>query len=116
MHSEGSKTARGIYAASVCSKAGSVLDCACGWCALSNSTTMLLCGILRAPGAHARVSTCVPQVQYKFGVDTHNMLKEAGADVTFKTYNGMAHGVSMGGCSAVAGGRCMVHAAVTAAA
>ena len=34
------------------------------------------------------------QVMYKYGVDTHNMLKEAGADVTFKTYNGMAHGVS----------------------
>ncbi|KAF8067258.1 acyl-protein thioesterase 1 [Scenedesmus sp. PABB004] len=31
-------------------------------------------------------------VAYKFGVNTHNMLKEAGADVTFKTYNGMAHG------------------------
>jgi predicted esterase len=34
------------------------------------------------------------QVAYKFGVDTHNLLKEAGADITFKTYNGMAHSVS----------------------
>jgi lysophospholipase-2 len=31
-------------------------------------------------------------VEYKFGVNTYNMLKEAGANVTFKTYNGMAHG------------------------
>jgi hypothetical protein len=34
------------------------------------------------------------QVAYKYGVDTHNILKESGADITFKTYNGMAHGVS----------------------
>lgn len=34
------------------------------------------------------------QVQYKYGVETHNLLKEMGADVTFKTYNGMAHSVS----------------------
>lgn len=33
-------------------------------------------------------------MQYKYGVDTHNMLKEAGADITFKTYNGMGHSVS----------------------
>jgi hypothetical protein len=34
------------------------------------------------------------QVEYKFGVNTYNMLKELGANITFKTYNGMAHGVS----------------------
>jgi hypothetical protein len=34
------------------------------------------------------------QVGYKFGVETHNLLKEAGGDITFKTYNGMAHSVS----------------------
>lgn len=39
----------------------------------------------------------LPQVAYKYGVDTHNLLKEAGADITFKTYNGMAHSVSGGG-------------------
>eukprot|EP00879_Flechtneria_rotunda_P008474 GHRR01008878.1.p1 GENE.GHRR01008878.1~~GHRR01008878.1.p1 ORF type:complete len:307 (+),score=60.50 GHRR01008878.1:92-922(+) len=33
-------------------------------------------------------------VQYEFGVRTYNMLKEAGADVAFKTYNGMGHGAS----------------------
>jgi putative effector of murein hydrolase len=27
-------------------------------------------------------------------VNTYNMLKELGANITFKTYNGMAHGVS----------------------
>lgn len=31
-------------------------------------------------------------VEYKFGVNTYNMLKELGANITFKTYNGMAHG------------------------
>lgn len=36
----------------------------------------------------------MPQVAYKYGVETHNLLKEAGADITFKTYNGMAHSVS----------------------
>lgn len=36
----------------------------------------------------------LPQVAYKYGVDTHNLLKEAGANITFKTYNGMAHSVS----------------------
>lgn len=30
-------------------------------------------------------------VAYKYGVETHNLLKELGADITFKTYNGMAH-------------------------
>lgn len=39
----------------------------------------------------------LPQVAYKYGVDTHNLLKEAGADITFKTYHGMAHSVSGGG-------------------
>lgn len=34
------------------------------------------------------------QVAYKYGVDTHNLLKEAGANITFKTYNGMGHSVS----------------------
>lgn len=33
------------------------------------------------------------QVAYKYGVETHNLLKEMGADITFKTYNGMAHSV-----------------------
>jgi len=33
------------------------------------------------------------QVAYKYGVETHNLLKELGADITFKTYNGMAHSV-----------------------
>lgn len=37
---------------------------------------------------------CCRQVEYKFGVNTYNMLKELGANITFKTYNGMAHGVS----------------------
>lgn len=30
-------------------------------------------------------------VAYKYGVDTHNLLKESGANITFKTYNGMGH-------------------------
>eukprot|EP00882_Tetradesmus_deserticola_P007621 GHRQ01008026.1.p1 GENE.GHRQ01008026.1~~GHRQ01008026.1.p1 ORF type:complete len:324 (+),score=76.17 GHRQ01008026.1:399-1370(+) len=33
-------------------------------------------------------------VGYQFGVTTYNLLKELGANITFKTYNGMAHGVS----------------------
>jgi hypothetical protein len=42
------------------------------------------------------------QVAYKYGVETHNLLKEAGADITFKTYNGMAHSVSSSLCQSFA--------------
>jgi predicted esterase len=30
-------------------------------------------------------------VNYSFGVDTYNSLKEMGANVEFKTYRGMGH-------------------------
>eukprot|EP00775_Hariotina_reticulata_P004763 gene4762-5013_t len=33
-------------------------------------------------------------VEYKFGVNSYNMLKELGCDITFKTYRGMAHGAN----------------------
>lgn len=42
---------------------------------------------------------CALQVQYKYGVDSYNLLKESGADITFKTYNGMAHSVSTALCT-----------------
>lgn len=35
-----------------------------------------------------------PVVQYDFGKATYNTLKELGADVEFKTYNGMGHSAS----------------------
>lgn len=32
-----------------------------------------------------------PQVDYNFGVNTHNKLKSLGADCELKTYRGMGH-------------------------
>jgi predicted esterase len=32
-----------------------------------------------------------PQVNYGFGVNTHNKLKELGADAELNTYRGMGH-------------------------
>lgn len=54
-------------------------------------------------GQRRKALLYVLQVEYKFGVNTHNMLKELGCDITFKTYHGMAHGVS-GNCSPVHAG------------
>jgi hypothetical protein len=41
----------------------------------------------------AEGSRALLQVQYQYGVNTHNMLKELGMNVKFETYRGMAHGV-----------------------